>query len=851
MLGSSPRTRPVSDRRRSPSCSSWPIARPALLSPDREIPMPKLPQELRYAVRSLRRSPLVSCFIVATLAICIAAVATVFSLADVVLIRGLPYEHPEQLVWISSVSPDRPDRPFQLPEFMDYREQAKSVRIAGYASWSGIVESPAGMVRLQGLRMSADALSILGATPSLGRLLNAADDKPGAPRTIMLGYGYWRREFGGDPGIIGRTVPVNGERFTIVGVLPRFLPLPVRDVDAVVPLDPERDPLRNERNSVSFIRAFGRVLPPATAAAADAELNTIARRLREQFPTEYAMKVGAKATPLQDYLAKTLRPTLLILLVCVSLMIAVALANVMNLLLARAVGRQGETAIRLALGASSPRIALQFLIEGALLATTAGAIGTWLAHLAISYGAAHLSGVAPRIEEARLSLPVLGLVFGVCAIAVLLFSLVSILIARTASPQVVLQGLGRSGTGSRAQARLRSTFVVAEIALALLITAATAALLQSLVALQRVELGYRPDSVFIGRVSLPPKKYQTPADLARFATAFGRALNASPGVVAAGMVSSSPLSGWIASVPFAPAIDAPTLRRDWPSATYRAVSPGYLEAIAVRRSAGRLITGQDDGAAMPVAVVNRTLADKYVGASGAVGRELQIDDNNTGPRVVTIVGVVDDLRELDLEGPIAPQVFIALSQIHPDAASLAVATQFWAVRLRSDPTAFEPPFLKVFREVDPTVGSALLSDLRFYVNAAIAPRRFSVGLLATFTTIALLLTMLGVYGIAAYAVEQRRREIGVRMALGATPLGIIRLMLGRTLRLAAIGIVVGLIGAKLTGGLMSHLMFGVRPGSPALLAVVSAILLGTTLLASWLPGRRAARIDILRSLSAD
>jgi ABC-type antimicrobial peptide transport system permease subunit len=196
-------------------------------------------------------------------------------------------------------------------------------------------------------------------------------------------------------------------------------------------------------------------------------------------------------------------------------------------------------------------------------------------------------------------------------------------------------------------------------------------------------------------------------------------------------------------------------------------------------------------------------------------------------------------------------VFISLSQIHPDAASLAVATQFWAVRLRSDPAAFEPTFLRLLREVDPLVGSALLSDLRSYVNAAIAPRRFSVGLLAAFTSIALLLTMLGVYGVAAYAVEQRRREIGVRMALGATPLRIIRLMLGRTLRLAAVGIVVGLVGARLASGLMSRLMFGVRPGSPALLTVASGILLVTALVASWVPGRRAARTDVLRALAGD
>jgi ABC-type antimicrobial peptide transport system, permease component len=464
--------RRASDRRPSPSCDSSPTGPPAPLSLSWETPMPTIPQELHYAVRSLRRSPLVSCFIVATLAICIGAVAAVYSVADVVLIRGLPYDRPEQLVWISSVSPDRPDRPVTLPEFMDYRAQTRTVRIGGYASWSGILERTSGAVRLQGLRMSGDGLAILGASPSVGRLLTASDDQPGAPKVIMLGYRSWRRDFGADPGVIGRTLLVSGERHTIVGILPRFFPLPVVDVDAVVPLDPESDPLRHERNSVNFIRVFGRVLPPATAAAADRELNTLAARLKKQFPTEYAAKIGVKVTPLQEHLATTLKPTLVILLACVALMIAVALANVLNLLLARAVGRQGDTAIRLALGASSPRIALQFLIEGALLATTAGMIGTWLAHLAISYGASHLGRIAPRIEEARLGLPVLGLVFTVCAIAVVLFSLVSILIARTASPQVVLQGLGRSGSASPAQARLRSSFVVAEVALALIITAA-------------------------------------------------------------------------------------------------------------------------------------------------------------------------------------------------------------------------------------------------------------------------------------------------------------------------------------------------------------------------------------------
>lgn len=808
-------------------------------------------QEIRHAARSLGRSPLASCSIVATLAICIGAVAAVYSVVDVVLVRGLPFDRPEQLIWISSVSRDRPDRPVTLPEFLDYRAQVQSVRIGAYTSWSGILQNASGAERLQGLRMSGDGLSILGAAPSVGRLLMADDDAPGAPHVIVLGYAYWRRAFAGDPRVVGRTLPVNGQQYTVVGVLSRFFPVPVRDVDAVVPLDPMNDPRRTVRGSVNFLRLFGRLATSATPASADRELNAVAARLRSQFPTEYAAKLGMHVTPLQEYLATTQRPTLVILLASVALMVAVALANVLNLVLARAVGRQGETAVRLALGASAPRIAVQLLTEGALLVTAAGVIGVVVAQVAISYAASHLAAITPRIEETRLSVSVLGLVFGVCATAVLLFCLVPILVARRVSPQTALRGAGRTGGTSPTQARLRSSFVVAEVAFAVIITSATAALVQSLIQLQRVQLGYRPDSVFVARLSLPPQRYRTPSDLARFYSAMSAGLASTPGVVTAGASSIAPLTGLLAAIPFTPAQAVPALRRDWPSANYRAVSPAYFAAIGTRRIAGRVIADQDDDAAPRVAVVNRTLAEQSFPGASPVGRDLLIDDNNTGPRPVTIVGVVDDVREVDLENPVTPDIFISIKQVHPDATSFVAATQFWAVRLRTDPAAFGPSFLRTLHDVDPTVAIAGLTDLRSYVDAAIAPRLFSVRLLVAFTLIALLLTTLGVYAIAAYAVEQRRREIGVRMALGATPQSIVSLMLGRTLRLAGLGVLAGILGAYAASGFMSRLMFGVSPGSPALLAAVSTFLLVTALVASWVPATRAARIDTLRALSAD
>jgi putative ABC transport system permease protein len=807
--------------------------------------------QLRHAVRSLRRSPLTSGFIVATLAICIGAVAIVYSLADVVLVRGLPFDRPDRLLWVASLRTSGSEGPFSLPEFLDLRREVRTARLGGYASWSAILERPSGAVRLQGLRLTGDALTILGATPSLGRTLTLADDAPGAPRVVLLGYGYWQRAFAGDRGVLGQTLPLNGERYTVVGVLPRFFPLPVRDVDLVTPLDPDSDPRRNARNSVNFVRIFGRLEASASVATAARDLDRVAASLRERFPTEYAAKAGVRVTPLQTFLATTLRPTLIVLLACVGLMAAVALVNVLNLLLARATSRQVETGVRLALGASTPRIAVQLLAEGALLVAAAGILGTGLAAAGIGYARSHLGALAPRIDEASLSPGVLGVIVGVCGLAVLLFSLVPMWIAAGTSPQIVLRGAGRSSGARAGETRMRSVFVVAQVALALVIASSAAALLQSLVVLEQVNLGYRPDSVFVARLSLPPGPYSTPADLARFSSRLAAGLAESPGVVAAGGSTVAPLSGVYASVPFSPAEGGPPERRDWPSTTYQAVSPGYLAAVGVRWLSGRDVGAGDDAASLPVAVVNRTLAEQAFSQADPLGRELLIDDNNTGPRPVTIIGVVDDLREIDLDGPARPDLFIALTQVHPDATALLAANQFWAVRVAGSPDGFGQTFLRTLRQVDPAVATAGLADLGSFVSAALAPRRFSVGLVGGFTLIAVLLTVLGVYGVAAYMVEQRRREIGVRIALGATPESIVRLVLGRTLRLALTGVLAGAIVVWAAGGLMSHLMFGISPGRPFLLLLVGGALLGTALIASWLPGRRAARTDALQALTAD
>lgn len=813
--------------------------------------MTSLRHEITVAIRSLRRSRLTTVAIVLTLAICIGATAAVYAVVDVVLMRALPLDKPERVLWVSSVSRDRPDRPFSLPEFMDYRAQAKTIRLAAYTSWNAILESPSGATRLQGIRVSGEALEVLGATPALGRNLKPEDDEPGAPHVVMVGYGYWQRALGGDPRAVARELILDGDRVHIVGVLPKFFPIPVRDVDVVAPLNPLADPRRAIRSSVNFLRVVGRLRDNANEEGASQELNAIASRLRNEFPTEYASKIGARTLTLQEYMASTQRPTLIILLSCVVLMFGIALVNVASLLLSRAVARQGETAVRLALGASLQRISTQLLVEGALLVGASAGIGLLAAEGLIRLAAVRLSAISPRIEEAHLSGGSVIVMIALCAVAVAALSVVPAIIARKTSPQLALRGLGRSVASSSAQVRLRSAFVVAEIALAVVVTAATAALAQSLFRVQRLDLGFKPDSVFVARLSLPSATYRNPADLARFASGMRVALSRVPGVTAVGGVSVAPLSGVLRSVPFAPANSALSTQRDWPAATYRAVSPGYLAAIGARQMGGRTIEDRDDATAPTVAVINRTLAYKYFGNSSPIGRQVLVNDGNAGSRALSVVGVVDDIREADLGETVGPEIIVAMDQINAENVPLLTATQFWAIRFRGDARAFGPVFSRVLHGVDPIVAEAGSTSLRDYVDAAIAPRRFSVGLMTGFAAVGLLLTILGVYGVTSYTVEQRRREIGVRVALGATPRSIVTLVIWRSLGLALCGIAVGVTIAVLARSLLATQLFGVAPNDVSLFMAVGGWVMITVAAASSIPSVRASRIDPLIAMASE
>ena len=801
---------------------------------------------LRLAWRRLARTPLVALAIVASLTISIAAVTTAFSIVNAVLVRALPFRNAPALVWMSSVRPQRADAPFSLPEYMDYSAQAKSIDLAAFTSWSGALETSGTAQRLQGMRISANAFGVLGAQPAAGRLLQPDDDKPDATRVVLLSYAFWQSQFGGRLDAIGKSLRLNGEPRQIVGVMPRYFPLPVSDVDVAVPLAPALDPLRHVRNSVNFLRVFG-VLRDNGISASQREMSSLAAQLKSQFPTQYATKLGVRLTPLQDYLVGDTRPVLIVMLGGAALLLVVALANVLNLLLIRGMARQGEMAIRRALGASPLHVALSAVVEAGMLAVASALLGVWLARAAIAVIAASSIKV-PRLAETTLDLGSLAFATVITAVCTAIFSLFPVMSAWRIDPRQALSAVGRGQHGHRGQSRARSAFLVAQVSLAVLLCVVTTALVGSLARLQRVDLGYRPDSTFIARLTLPPARYGTVDALAQFVRLLEAELQATPGVGGAGAVSVAPLSGLLYSVPFQVPGRPPDESRSQPNANLRAVSPGYLTSIGASIARGRTFTSLDNERGARVAVISQAFAARYFGDSDPLGRELLINDNNTGPRSLSIVGVLRDMRHVTLDGAASLDIFIPMAQVHNDGLPAVTTSQFWTIR---GTAAGARVLTSAVGRVDRNVAIARVRPMRSYVDDVLAPRRVSMATLFSFSVVAFVLATIGVYSVIAFSVEQRRREIGVRLALGASRANVSSQVIGPALSYCVLGIALGVLGAIATRQLVAGLLFGVTATDVRVIGGVSILVLLTAALAAAIPAHRASRIDPATALNSE
>jgi putative ABC transport system permease protein len=809
--------------------------------------MPK--NDWRIAARALARTPTVSIPIIASLSISIAAVTTVFSVVDSVLVRALPFRDPHTLVWVSSQRPHTPDGPFTLPEYMDYAGESRSLQLAAYTSWSAALETSDVASRLIGVRISANAFDVLGASPSTGRLLREADDRADAARVVVLSHAFWQSRFGSDPKAVGQSIRLNGEAHEIVGVLPRHFPLPVQNLDVVAPLSPERDPRRNVRSSVNFLRLFGRVRG-SNVLAAQREISTIAGELKSRFPTEYRTKLGVSLTPMHEYLVGKSRLLLTVMFGAAVLLLGVGLANVMNLLSIRGMAKQGEMALRRALGASPLQLSLVVGSEAALLSAVSAVLGTLIAVWAVSLIAASAIDV-PRLSETRVDARTLALVSAIAAISTALCSAIPVVASWRSAPRGALVGLGRGQHGTRSQSRARAAFLVAQVSLAVLLIVLTTTMLTSLRRLERVDLGFRYDSTVVARLTLPPAKYRTPDDVARFSRVLEEVLRTTPGVSGAGAISVAPLSGILTSVPFTiPGVVAPQ-DEVRPNANIRVVTPGYFPTIGARLARGRWFTERDDETGARVAIVSQAMAERYFGGADALGREIRINDNNTGPRPLVVVGVVRDLRHVTLGGEREIDVYIPMTQMHADFVGFVVASQFWMVRVSATTAVAATLVRRALERVDRDVALARVRTLRAFVDDVLLPRRVSVTTLIAFGAVALVLATVGVYSVIAYSVERRRSEIGLRLALGASASAMSRDVLRPAIGLTIVGVVLGIAGAVALRQVVAGLLFGVTPTEPVVLVSVGALLVLTSVVAAWIPARRASRVDPVVALAGD
>jgi putative ABC transport system permease protein len=803
---------------------------------------------LRVALRQLLRRPAFAATVVSTLALAIGATTAVFSVVNAVLVRALPFRSPDELVWVASVRSDNPSAPFTLPEYLDYRSRVRSLSgLAAYASWSASLAGDDVTERLQGARISANAFELLGARPSAGRLLQESDDRPDAPKVVVISHRLWQRRFAGSPDAAGMAVRINAESFVVVGVLPAQFPFPLPDVDVMTPLVPESDPLRHLRNSVNFLRFFGRLQPGADARQAAADLTAICRSLREQFPVEYARKESVSVVPLNERFVGDFRASMLLLLGAVIVVLATALANLVSLALVRATERRAELAMRTALGASRLTLARQLGAEAFVLAAIGTGLGLLLAFQAVAAAIRWAPPAVPRLGEAGPDGTAVLFAVGLGAFATALLTVAPLGATGVVRAGHALRSASRGAVGDLWNQRIRKAMVVAEISAALVLLVATGVLVQGLRRLHDVDLGFQPDGVFQARVSQPPT-YRSADDVARFHERLSERLAAMPGVQGHGVISVAPFSGLLLSVPFTvegAAVDA----RDKTMANLRAISPGYLPAVGASLVAGRLFTESDSSGTPHVALVSAALAARFL-PGGAVGKRLLINDNNTGPRPVEIVGVLADVRHIALDAPPPLDVYLPLRQTHPDGLSFVRSNQFWMIRTASDPAAFRSTFLAQLREVDPDAAVSDTGTMRQFLDAWLGPRRFNLGLFVAFALTAVLLAVSGLHGLVSYAVGQRGPEIGLRLAIGATQRDVQQMILRQAAGLAVSGVLVGLGIALALRPLVARLA-GAVSIEPGLVAATATLLAAVVMVAAWLPARRAAKIEPTLALRAD
>ena len=794
-------------------------------------------QDIRATIRGFVRRPGFTAVAGLTMALGLGATTAIFSLVQGVLLEPLPYEDPEELVAVYQDYRARgyPEREvFGHPNFMDYRTRSETLEdMAVGTGWLPNLSGPDGAEQLQGARLSHSYLDVLGIEPIRGRGFRPEEDVPDAPRVVLVSHAFWRDRLGGDPDVLGTPLTLDGEPWTVVGVLP-----PKTDFPVGLPPDVIR-PLRlskTENRGQLFLSAIGRLAEGVLLEQARAELSTIAAALAEEYP-EANEGVGAVVYPLRSEMSRQSRPALLMLLAAVALLLLIACANVGNLMLARTLGRRGELAVRSALGAGRGRLVRQLLTEGVLLTLAGGAAGLLVAWLGVDIlkSLAPQGLAVPRLEDVALD-------SGTAGFAVLLALAAGALVGLAPAIQASRPDLARPlrdesrGATSRRTQSLRAAFVVVQTALALVLLVGSALLLQSFLALTRVDPGFDCDRLLTFTVALPRADYPERAQVGEFFDRLLERVEALPGVRAAAGVSNLPLSGRNTDTGFDIVGREPTGPAERPTTWYHQVTRDYFRTVGLELLEGRVFD-EPDGPDAPLAtVVNEAFERRYFPHEGALGHRIR-----TGDLEWEIIGKVEDTKNFGLADDEPPTAYLAQAQLPSRFLGFVVRTE-------GEPLALAPSVRRVLSELDPHIAAAGFSTMEDVLAGAAAPER-AVGFLITLLgLVALALAAVGLYAVVAYAARQRTREIGIRMALGAASGDVLTLVLRHGLGLALLGLAVGLGCAALGSRWLQGLLFGIGPLDPGTYVTSALLLGGVALLATWLPARRAARLDPVEAL---
>ena len=814
--------------------------------------MDPLLQDIRYGVRVLLKNRSFTAVAVFALALGIGANSAIFSVVNSVVLRPLPYKDSDRLVTIYSslLQPGLEKIVVSAPELADFREQNNSLdEVAAYDFQGVNVTGGDEPERIRAALLSPNLLPLLGVDPLIGRGFSAVEDQPGHSQVAVLSYSLWQRRFAGDPNVIGRSIAVDGKSLEILGVMRGEFHFPDADTELFLPLTISPELLTEDNRGSHYLSVIARLRPGVSIERAQADVNAIAQRMSVEHASTYRSGYGAHVIAMRDDIVSDVRQTLFILLGAVGFVLLIACANVANLLLARGAARQKEVAVRTALGATRLRLVRQFLTESAILAIVGGGLGLLLALWGVEFLVALSPASIPRINEISLDARVVAVTIGVSLLTGLLFGLAPAVQFSKPDLNETLKDAGRSSTDGRHRQRLRGLLVISELALSIVLLAGAGLMIKSFIKVQGANPGFNTQSLLTMRLSLPRSKYSEFTHQTRFFQDLIERIQSQPGVQSAAAINALPLSGSTADRSFKIEGRTPAPGEAGPDEELRFISAGYFSTMGMPLFRGRDFTERDNSGAQRVAIVNQALADRYWSGDDALGKRIAYSGLGEGrPNWCEIVGVVGNVKHIGPDIPAKPEVYLPYLQPLFSTTTSTIGPMYLVIRSATPPANLTPAIRGAIASIDANQPVSNVKTMSERLDAALAQRRFNMLLLGIFAGVALLLASIGIYGVMSFAVTQRTRELGIRMALGASALNLLRLILGQGMALALVGVIGGLSASFVLTSLINSLLYEVSATDPLTFFAVSVILIAVAMGACFIPARRAMKVDPMVAL---